>query len=78
MRVLGLLLLLATGCGAPCTTLSALRCNRNLVEVCASDLKWRTVMDCDALARPKGDMRCVSRPEKNLGATCLPASEARP
>jgi hypothetical protein len=67
----GILLLSASGCGAPCFVVAATRCNENLVEVCGSDKRWRTAVDCDRLPRAPGPMRCQ---QKDGTCTCLPAS----
>lgn len=55
-----------SGCpGTTCTTVATKRCRDNKVQVCNSEKKWDTFVDCDKL---KGECGVSARDGKTL--TC--------
>jgi len=55
---------------------TATRCNGNVAEICGSDKRWDTNMDCSGVTSSKDEQPfvCCETPE---GHTCLPTCEEK-
>lgn len=53
---------------------TATRCNENVAEICGSDKRWDTNMDCSEVTGPDDQQSfvCCETPD---GHTCLPSCE---
>jgi len=77
MRTFLVLVLLLSGCPMPddCTPAET-RCFNNRAQICGSDQRWRTFLDCEELGGQMIDWTCCWMPEDvelgvPAGCTCV-------